>query len=258
MLIPKESLSALGVCFTFIGPAGAGKTTLAGSNCLSERYGGRTLVLDAEGGAKVIADDPGIEIASITRWAQLDRVTSEFVQGKYPEFKGVILDNLIEYQKLNLAHLVGPTGTPEFKEWNQDSQDMRHLIRRWRDLARVRDINVFFIGWDVEEKDSNGVRSKRTIQFTPALQQEFPGIVDSIGIVTAIDNDPEHRVVDFTPSTRTIAKFRRGKSEAARKLPYKIRYGLDNLPIPDILAVMKGGGSWPAAKYPSEQPRQSR
>lgn len=251
LLIGPEEYATLGVCMTFVGPAGSGKTTLAASNSMSE-YGGRTLLLDAEAGSKVVEGEKDVVPARISKWQEIDRLTDEFVAGKYPEFGGVILDNLCEMTKQNMSMLVGPTGHPEFKEWNQNTNAMRHLIRRWRTIAATRNINVYFIGWDGE--DDSKIVVKRSIAFTPALQKEFPGLVDTIGMLDPIDGSPEERKINFTPSTRSITKFRKSKNDNARKIPYEIRYGIDKLPLPDILAVIKGNKPWPQTKYVAATP----
>jgi hypothetical protein len=126
---------------------------------------------------------------------------------------------------------------------------MLQMIRDWRDLTRFNDLNVVFIAWDSDDKDDRGV-VKKMVSFTPSMQRQYPGIVDSIGWVSPTTN-PDLRMVDFTPGPKTHAKFRRAPHSRAMKIPYVIYYGINNLPMPDILAVLKGGSDWPTSKYPS-------
>lgn len=261
----------VGFCLTLFGPAGGGKTSLA-SSCAKFFAPRRVLLADAEGGSKVVRGlYPNLDIAKLTRWSQFDNLTQLFVQaptsvsikdGKFtivePDegYAAVILDNLAEYQNLSIRS-VQAGETPTQPEWGRSTADILNKIRTWRDLATLNDLTVIFITWDVDEKDEGTGINKKHVAFTPSLQRQFPGIVDSIGHVSAPDRHPDVRVLDFTPGPRTVAKFRRAPTSEAMKIPYKMQYGLDDMPLSAILSTLRGG-DWPSNRYtPQQQQQQS-
>lgn len=188
-------------------------------------------------------------VARLASWRELSKVTDEFLADKYPSVGSVILDNMVEFAQLNLKQYTGATGAAEFKEWGENYRDVMDLIRRWRDLTTIRNINVFFILWDSYEKIDETNKTKRHVNLRPAMQKAFPGIVDSVGMMDPVDGNPELRQLDFTPSTRSITKFRRRINENARKIPYTLQFGLDDMPMKYILASMKGGEPFPVSKF---------
>lgn len=250
LLIDPDDYDVTGICMTFIGPAGSGKTTFACS-AAGSKHGGKTLLLDSEAGSKVVKEQiqkGDVVPARIARWIDIYNLTTEFKSGRHRGKWGtVVIDNLCEIQRQHLKYVTPVGEAPEFKQWNQNTNAMRDLVRDWRAIAETQGINVFFIGWDGD--DDGKVVVKKSISMTPALQKEFPGIVDTIGMLSPVDGKPDLRVIDFTPSTRSIAKFRRSRNDNARKIPYKIQYGLDGIPLADMLASIRVGAVWPDAKY---------
>lgn len=250
LLIHPDDYDTIGLCFTLVGPPGSGKTTLACA-AAGTKHGGLTLLLDAEAGSKVVKEQIKAKTViptRVPRWQDVQAITNEFKLGKHKGVFGtVVLDNLCEMQRQHLKYVTPVGETPEFKQWNLNTNAIRDLVRDWRTIAETQGINVIFIGWDGDDDSKRVV--KQSIAMTPALQKEFPGIVDTIGILSPVDGKPDMRVIDFTPSTRSIAKFRRSRNENSRKIPYKIQYTLDKLPLADMLASIRVGAVWPAAVY---------
>lgn len=240
-----KDLTNMGTNWTFYGQGGAGKTTLPSD--LQDSEFGPVLYAAAESGLTVIQnlDVPYVEI---NRWQDLKDLLAAYKSSKTPEYKSVALDNLSDMLD-KCIRFVAPSGIPTQPEWNKISIEFLQMIRDWRDLTRFVDLNVFFLAWDADERDEVGM-VKKDINFTPAIRKAFPGIVDTVGHIAVLDRKPDMRMITFAPGPKTIAKFRRAPTANARKIPFEIFYGLDNLPLADILRTLKTDKEWPASKYP--------
>jgi len=238
----------LGTNWTLYGQGGAGKTTLPAS--LEDSEFGPVLYGASESGISVL-QGLGVQYVNINNWDDSAKLLKAFKGPNPPPVKSVALDNLSEMAD-KCKWFVSPSGQPTQPEWNKITNLMLNMIRDWRDLTKVMDLNVFFLAWDADERDElNFV--KKDINFTPALRKAFPGIVDTVGHIDVLDRRPDMRKITFAPSPKTIAKFRRAATSNARKIPYEIYYGLDNMPLVDIMRTLKSDKEWPAAKYPVPQ-----
>lgn len=237
-----------GTCMFIYSRGGGGKTTLAASLVESEPDS-PVVFFDAEGGAKVVNDRPDVQVIEMHSWEELDAMEEYIKKTPTLPWKTIVLDNESEFMQLCVNKVAsGDEEAVTQPEWGLVQRKMRAHIRFYRDLAKSRNINVIFICWDVNDKDETN-RSVMRLNFIPSLQKEIPGLVDIIGYITGIDNDPNHRNITFAFSTKTDAKFRRNRSEAAQSVPSMITYGLDNLPLPDIINAIRRGVSFPASKY---------
>lgn len=233
------------------GQGGAGKTTLAGDACEI----GETLEIDCEGGGDVLRGNKNTDIVPCYTWRDFEKVTEKLKQGEHG-YKNIIVDNVSELVNLDLQRIAGKDG-PEIQEWGEMTRDILYKTREYRDsIARKQGVNVFFLAWDADEKDDKGV-VKKDISFTPALRKEFPGVVTIIGHVGVL-KDPNQRVLSFAPGPKTISKFRRARNVNATKIPFDIYYGLDNLPMADILRTMNGEQEWNSKRYPTPDRRAVR
>ncbi len=237
-----------GSCMFLYSRGGGGKTTLAAS--LAESPADSPVcIFDAEGGAKVVNDRPDVQVVEIPSWKELDRLEEYIKRTADLPWKTLIFDNESEYMQQCINEVAASDEDQVTQpEWGSIQRKMRAHIRFYRDLAKTRNINVIFICWDVTDKDETN-RMVQKLNFIPSLQKEIPGLVDIIGYITGIDGDPDHRNITFAFSSKTDAKFRRNRSDAARSVPSNIMYGLDNLPLPDIINAIRRGVTFPATKY---------
>lgn len=241
--LPPEN----GICMSLYGQGGAGKTTLVAD--AANATDKRTLFLNAGGGLDAISHRTDFEYIELFEYRSFRNMRNALKRGGHP-FGNVIIDNLCEVINQNQTEVSGsPTGVIEIGDWNKITREIIFSVREFVVIAQQQGINVFFLCWDSDEKDDRGVL-KKDLAFTPALRKEYPGVVTIIGHV-GVTNDPLRRQLDFAPGPRTVAKFRRNgdPKSTANQIPFKIVYGLDNLPLADIIKTWKGEQGWPANKY---------
>lgn len=240
--------AAAGFFFVLYGQGGAGKTTLAADAALL----GPTLHLDMEGGADAISHRDDVDVVPLYTWRDFEKMTDHLKKGDHG-YTNIIVDNLVELVDMRLRSIAGNTDNIEIQEWGQMSRDVKYKTREYRDaIARKQGVNVFFLVWDADEKDDRGT-IKKDLAFSPSLRKEFPGIVTIIGHV-AVTNDPNRRMLNFAPGPKTVSKFRRSADSAAQEVPFNIYYGINNLPMADVIRTMKGElKKWPTSKYPAPE-----
>ena len=139
-------------------------------------------------------------------------------------FRTVIIDSLSEVQKYCMYHILGvqigkqpldmEPPTAEFKQWGQDSEMMRLLVRSLRDLP----MHVLFA---CQGQELEGV-GKRTV-YRPSLPGklviEVPGFLDMVGFLFPSDPDDQgtvHRRLHLQQNALFAAKNR----FSAIKAPY--------------------------------------
>jgi hypothetical protein len=237
-----------GYCMVLFSRAGSGKTTLA-AGADDSPEDSPVMFVDAEGGTKVISHRKKVEVITVASWDEIKDLTAQFKRDPNLKWKTIILDNLSEFIQLAIKKIVGnATDQVSQPKWGDMAREVLALVRDYRDLARTRGINSIIVAWDSAEEDK-AKRPLLTLNATPMLQRDLPGVVDIIGHIDPINGQPDRRLLNFEPSTQTIQKFRRVPSDAGRTIPYKIVYGLDNLPMADILAALKRGVPFPVEKY---------
>lgn len=240
----KDVVGAWGTCMAIYGPGGVGKTTLVG-RAAGKPHIGKLLVLDAEGGSRVISHLPNIEVMAIDKWDQILAAGNALYEEEH-DFGSVMLDNMSEYGSLAMNKIIKPGNIPEIQHWGKMTAEMLAVTRSFRDLTRLRGINVFYIAWDTSEIDEETKVRKRRVNFNPALQDRFPGIVDIVGYLSCLDNPPTYtRVLNFSENPRLDSKFRRNEGEAAMQIPKLIA----NPDLATIVATLKGGEPFDASKH---------
>lgn len=232
------------------GQGGAGKTTLA-ANAQDSEHGRNVIIFDAEGGAEAIANRGDIEVVEIFSYNDFKKAFKWLVDNpKQTDFKTIVFDNLIELAKMCLEGITGNAADQvEIQEWGAMSREIIDKVRDSRDiLVRQQGRNVIYCAWDDDIQDPKTKVIKKTLALNPALRKEYPGVVTWIGHVN-VTSKPDRRMLDMAPGPRTIAKWRRAPGDVAHKIPYKIEYGLDHMPLADILNTIKGGEAWPDKYY---------
>lgn len=249
---PAEAAKA-GSCIAIYGPAGVGKTTLA-AGAVEAQDSTPVLHMDAEGGASAIShiSESKLSIAQIKSWSEVDALSSGFSITSFP-WKTIIFDNITEYAQLALIAAVGnDRDQPQIQHYGKATRLVLSFVRKWRDIARYHGINVVLIVWDSREKDESTGKVSWRVNFTPSLQNQFPGIVDSVGYLStdekiqlASRGGEYLRWLDFSSNPRYDSKFRRAENAYAKSIPLRI-------PDPnfaDILDVLRGYRPWPKDKY---------
>jgi len=250
-LLPPQAMTKLGMCMILYGAAGVGKTPLAAS-CADSPHGAPTVFLDAEGGTQSIAhySEDKLKVVQIYKWDELIRWSQQCFKDprNYP-FQTTVFDNLSEYYMLAQRYITQDREMPSQPEYGKINQLIISFVEDWRDFTRRTGRNVIFIAWDDRDKDENSI-VKSMLAFTPGVVKALPGKVDIIGHLSVHNNPPYYtRILNFAPSPKSQAKFRRSLLGNAQKIPYEIPFHLENMPMPDILSVLKGDGEWPTNKY---------
>lgn len=212
------------------GGSGTGKTTLAAS-AIEVPEMNPVLHLNIENGTQSVKDIyPNLEIIDIDHFKQLQTVYNELYRGQdftaqtCAGYRTIILDNLTEAQSKGMEHIfqsekLASTGINftefvmaswENKGWNTSSQQMRKLIRAFRELPCY----IILVAWetDIDKSDS---RHKWTPAFTAKLAGEMPGMVNDVYRLS-LGNDGVTRALQTGLSRDVVAKDR------TRKLPFKL------------------------------------
>lgn len=247
-IVKTKTVVNRGLCLGLFGPGGCGKTTVAASIAASE-FSKRTLHLDVEGGASSIAH-LDIDTVPIAKWTDCQAVSKVFRDARADAlpYDTVIWDNCSELQNVNLTSICGDRA-PEIQEWGKSTADMLRFTRFWRDMARLKGLNVIFVLWEEIEKEESSSAWKRKVSFSNKLAAQWPGIVTWIGQVKTFERDPKARQLSFTPTPKTDAKFRVAPNEAAANIPLELYVPRDAPVLADILDTIRGGKKWPEARY---------
>lgn len=212
------------------GGPGTGKTTLAAS-AFDVPEMNPVLHLNIENGTQSISGIyPELEIVDIDRFKQLQDAYNALYSGQDFDaqtcagYRTVILDNVTEGQKKGMEHIfqaekLAAQGI-NFTEfamatfanggWNQSSEQMRKMIRAFRELPCY----VIIVAWetDIEKSES---RHLWTPSFTSKVAQEMPGMVNDVYRLT-ISTDGTSRTLQTNRTRDVVAKDR------TRKLPYRL------------------------------------
>ena len=227
------------------GSPGTGKTYLAATAEDSE-FGKSVLFIDVEGGVRSITHRTSIDTVQARTWPEITEVLRAIKMGSsdLKKYKTFVWDNLTEYQKLDIARIAGDS-QPQIQHWGECTTDMLNLVRDMSDVSRTRSLNQIFIAWDEDvQTDVSGIKIiKHRANFTPKLQNSFPGMLDMVGYLTV--SSRLTRTLTFEVSNTTDAKNRRPRTGPTIALPETIRYKIDDSPMADILNTMIGGMPWP-------------
>lgn len=177
------------------GGPGIGKTTLAATAWdVPEMH--PILHLNIENGTGSVKTlYPDLEIIDITKFSELQDVYNalfkqrDFGNQTCAGYKTIILDNLTEGQKKGMEHIFeaenlsakGISFTdftmPTFANggWNISSEQMRKLIRAFRELPCY----IIFVAWEIDI-DKSDSRHLWTPAFTNKLANEAPGMMNDV------------------------------------------------------------------------------
>jgi len=131
------------------GDSNAGKTWLAGTaaDCME------TLFIDVDSGMATLADRD-IDVVRPRSWHDFQKLYEFLLDGDH-DYECVVIDSLTEIQrKFSLGTILGDfaggkdayndlgsTSVPTIKEWMMSGNQMRRLIRAFRDLTHQEDVS---------------------------------------------------------------------------------------------------------------------
>lgn len=256
----EELASKKGSCIAVYGAPGVGKTPACCA--VSETlWGNPMVVLDAEGGLESALHYKNIRPIARPQdghwdWDSIRSVVEWYSNADESEIKekALLVDNLSEIAEINLWYHTtdvtqngGPRRKPEIQHYKSCTIDMRWLVRTLKDVAESKGLNVFLVAWEAPEKDEATGIIKRDVCFSPGFAREFPGLVDVVAWIT-VDGQGK-RSMQLGASNRSAARFRRNKFQQANSIPDKFEFSIDDTPLADLIATMRGGVAWPAAQY---------
>ena len=199
------------------GSPGAGKTVFA-ATANDDKHTSPALLIDLEGGTLSIADKD-IDVVRITEFKQFNEVYEYLRNGS--QYKTVIIDSLTEVQKLNMYEILqqavatNPARDPDMPridEWGKSVEQMRKLVRYFRDLPMH--VIMTALAQEVRDERDGSITVKPALP--GRLSDEVSGFLDIVSYLGVLEKSvgEERKVVRqmLTQSTgKFIAKDRSGK-----------------------------------------------
>jgi phage nucleotide-binding protein len=244
----KQTRDAFNVLF-YAYP-GVGKTTIAGM------FAGYppacdVLVIDAEGGASVLAHLDNVYVLRVSRWDEVERIITQLERTPPDKvkYRTIVFDNLTELHAMLVQKIAG-TRAVEIQEHGVITAALMRFTRRVRDLSRFRGINTALIAWQDNKEDKSRGITRQVVALTDKLSNRIPGIPNNVGYITVLNNPPLYtRKLSFAVTPLNDAKLRRASGDDASDIPLEIYYGLDANPIADMLRTIYEGVPFPSARY---------
>lgn len=198
------------------GGSGVGKTLLGGTAATVAEMS-PLLVIDAEEGSMTLnnlKDFSGdIDVVKLENWRTMQSIYNDLYKGEHP-YKTVMIDSGTEVQQLAMNDVLGTTGrvldigvTPEFKDWYKNTEQIRRMIRAFRDLPMHTIVTAL-------EMDSQDPRTKVMMKrpaFSNKLSQQIPAFFDTVFYmyVKEVKGDAANLRLCLTDKTdRVVAKCR--------------------------------------------------
>jgi len=199
------------------GDPGAGKTVLAGS---ADDVPDMSPVLigDVEGGSfSLKAFYPNVDVVRIKSLAELVQVYQTLLTTDHG-YKTFVLDSLSEVNKMIMGDIMKAVveedeerdpDVPSIREWGKLGEQMRRVIRRFRDLP----MHTVFTALLDESEDKKG-RMKKNPMLSGKLKKEVAGFMDIVLFVYAkhvrvnpltgeLDQDADEALHRFVLSSST-------------------------------------------------------
>lgn len=235
------------------GPGGAGKTTTI-ATCCNSPLGRPLLYLNARGNPHVVASRAeDITVVDIAKFSQIEDVRKDIIgalnKDEFP-FRSIALDTVSDMVSQDLRDRYGPMTNIQWTDHSATTADGLNLIRNFSDLADNYGINVFFSFQETSEtREIRGQSVNRSeIALNKALQSQAPGIINWLGRLYVLDDEPRYtRVLDFRPiEKQQVSKFQVDPDDARFKgilmEVYDPNFG-------DIIDAIKGGIPYPIDQH---------
>jgi hypothetical protein len=166
---------------------------------------------------------PELDVIDIDNILELQNVYRDLYNGKGLGYKTVIIDNLTEGQSQGLDYIIsGTKRSGDFVDfegatfangaWNRSSEQMRKIVRYFRDLPMV----VIFTAWRKDYSGPNDNFQKWGPSFTKTFGGEAPGMVNDVYHYYLKGDD---RILQTSGTDRAIAKDRTNKLPQIIKNP---------------------------------------
>lgn len=205
------------------GGSGIGKSTLAASVMEIEDLT-PALHLNIENGiGEYVAEaHPDLDVVSVDNFKELQKVFDALNKSRNDElgtvgdgWRSVIVDNLTESQKQGMAHLFPGSSTPKFDDvltgswadgtWNRNSEQMRVLIRAFRQLP----VTTIFVAWERDLSKNDSALTDMVPSFSPSFAKEAPGMLQDVYYYHFLKTG--ERALETARSKNWTAKDRTGK-----------------------------------------------
>lgn len=210
---PQENLPHLNLMV--YGDSGVGKTLLAGTAAFVKELT-PILFVDVEGGTLTLShfDSEDIDVVRVTKWQDMQKLYDELYRDQ-KGYKTIVIDSLTEMQKLAMNSQLGagtdldPGGNmPEFKDWHINTEQMRRLVRAFRDLP----LNTIFTALSMDAVDPRRPDgpTKKQPAFTKKLAGEIPAFFDILFYmyVKETKDGPNQRLICTDKTSNVVAKCR--------------------------------------------------
>lgn len=167
------------------GDPGVGKTVFAASACEVEAMS-PVLVIDVEGGdLSLVRQHPGVDVVRVKSFEQFNGLYAALRTGDHG-YKTVVLDSISEIQKFGMYYVMkkvlleDPDRDPDLPgigEWGKNTEQIRKLVRAFRDLP----CNTIITALAQNELSESGAVRKTKPLLSNKLSIELPGFFDVVG-----------------------------------------------------------------------------
>lgn len=196
-------------CYLIYGNPGFGKTTAISF------IPGKTLVINIDKSAKVLAGNPNIDIADVDThkiWDEWLTVVKELLQGAGKPYDTIVVDNVSELFRACLANL-GRDGKNHRVPTQADYQRVDFTILD--SLRALLQLNkrIVFTAWETSDQwsDENGMIYNRAMpDIRNKILNNFLGLTDVVArlVKKTTDDGEEVRGFILQPSASVYAKNR--------------------------------------------------
>lgn len=219
LTISSVSASSPTLNMLVYGESGVGKTVLAGSADAVPAMRS-VLIIDVEGGTFSLRKyHPDVHVVRVKTWNELQELYNVLFSGDH-SYQTVVLDSITEIQKFSMTQIMidlvksepaRDPDIPSIREWGKNIEQMRRLIRAFRDLP----INTIFTALMREDKDNKTGTVTRKPMLSGKLASEVAAFLDIVTYlyVRNIERDGEMqrtRLLLTGATDTTIAKDRSG------------------------------------------------
>lgn len=198
------------------GGSGAGKTLLAGTAVQVEEMS-PIFVIDAEEGSFTLDAlsqySDKIDVVSMNQWKKMQSVYNDLYTGRHP-YRTVVIDSGTEVQQLAMNDVLGADGkvldigiTPEFRDWYKNTEQIRRMIRAFRDLP----MHTIVTALEMDYQDPRTKVQMKRPAFSNKLSQQIPAFFDTVFYLYVKEvsgNEPNRRFVLTDKTDRVVAKCR--------------------------------------------------